>query len=204
MKNFQLLPITKIDTNEINNEVVYDLTVADDHSYCIGEGRAVHNCTTRRVTGVGVPQLSAIIECADAAHGLGGHIMADGGCTSIGDIAKAYGAGADFVMLGSMLAGFDESGGEVTFDEDGNKVKPFYGMSSDTAMSLHGGKASYRASEGRSLYIPVKGPVAPFLAEIEGGLRSTCTYVGASKLKDLPKRTTFIRVNRQLNTSLEK
>jgi GMP reductase len=176
------------------------LAGADIVKIGIGPGAA---CLTRRVTGVGVSQLSAVISCADAAHGLGGHIIADGGCVYTGDICKAFGAGADFVMLGSMLAGFDESGGETTFDEDGNIVKSFYGMSSDTAMSLRGGKAAYRASEGRSLYVPVKGPIEPFLNEIEGGLRSACTYVGASKLKDLPKRTTFIKVSRQLNTSLE-
>lgn len=153
-------------------------------------------CLTRRVAGVGYPQLSAVMECADAAHGLGGHIMSDGGCRFIGDIAKAFGAGADFVMLGSMLAGYDEGGG--VRDEQGNVT--VYGMSSDLAMSLNGvGKATYRASEGREVKTVSKGPVEPFLNEILGGLRSACTYVGASRLKDLPKRTTFVRVNRQLN-----
>lgn len=176
------------------------LAGADIVKVGIGSGAL---CLTRRVAGVGYPQLSAVIECADAAHGLGGHIISDGGCVHIGDIAKAFGAGADFVMLGSMLSGYDECGGHRTFDEDGNEVIVAYGMSSDTAMDLHGGKAPYRASEGRTVAIRRKGPVDPFLNELMGGLRSACTYVGASRLKDLSKRTTFIRVNRQLNTSLE-
>jgi GMP reductase len=157
-------------------------------------------CLTRRVAGVGYPQLSAIIECADAAHGLGGHIIADGGCTEIGDIAKAFGAGADFVMLGSMLMGYDECAGNWSYDPDtGIKSLEVYGMSSDRAMANHGGKQAHRASEGRCLTIPGKGPLDPFLFELQGGLRSACTYVGADKLKDLSKRTTFVRVNRQLN-----
>ena len=152
-------------------------------------------CTTRIQTGVGYPQLSAIIECADAAHGLGAHIIADGGCTCPGDVAKAFGGGADFVMLGGMLAGHDEGGGEIK----DNKVT-FYGMSSDTAMEKHhGGVAEYRSSEGRTVEIPYRGPVKHTIQDLLGGLRSTCTYVGASCLKRLPKCTTFIRVNRQVN-----
>jgi GMP reductase len=144
---------------------------------------------------VGYPQLSAIIECADAAHGLGGHIIADGGCTCPGDVAKAFGAGADFVMLGGMLAGHDQGGGII---EDG-KVK-FYGMSSDTAMEKHhGGVAPYRSSEGRTVEIPYKGNVDDTVRDILGGIRSTCTYVGAPTLKQLSKCTTFIRVNKQFN-----
>lgn len=153
-------------------------------------------CLTRRVAGVGYPQLSAVMECADAAHGLGGHVMSDGGCRFIGDVAKAFGAGADFVMLGSMLAGYDEGGGVRS--EQGHIT--VYGMSSDLAMDLNGvGKAAHRASEGREIVLASKGPVEPFLNELLGGLRSACTYVGASKIKDLPKCTTFVRVNRQLN-----
>jgi GMP reductase len=152
-------------------------------------------CTTRIQTGVGYPQLSAIIECADAAHGLGAHIIADGGCTCPGDVAKAFGGGADFVMLGGMLAGHDEGGGEIK----DNKVT-FYGMSSDTAMEKHhGGVAEYRSSEGRTVEIPYRGAVKHTIQDLLGGLRSTCTYVGASCLKRLPKCTTFIRVNRQVN-----
>jgi GMP reductase len=152
-------------------------------------------CTTRLQTGVGYPQLSAIIECADAAHGLGGHIIADGGCTCPGDVAKAFGAGADFVMLGGMLAGHDEGGGEI---KDGNVT--FYGMSSDTAMEKHsGGVAEYRSSEGRTVELSYKGPVVRTVLDLLGGLRSTCTYVGAPSLKQLSKCTTFIKVNRQIN-----
>ena len=154
-------------------------------------------CTTRKKTGVGYPQLSAVIECADAAHGLKGHIIADGGCSVPGDVVKAFAAGADFVMLGGMLAGHKE-GGASPFGE--NK---FYGMSSDTAMDLHnGGVANYRASEGKTVEIPYRGEVKHTMQDILGGLRSACTYVGASELKELSKRATFVRVTQQLNNSL--
>jgi GMP reductase len=133
------------------------LSGADIVKIGIGPGSV---CTTRAVTGVGYPQLSAIIECADAAHGLGGQVIADGGCTCPGDVAKAFGAGADFVMLGGMLAGHDESGGELIRAESGEQFKLFYGMSSTTAMSKHsGGVASYRAAEGKTVKIPYRGPV---------------------------------------------
>jgi len=150
-------------------------------------------------TGVGYPQLSAVIECADAAHGLGAHIISDGGCTVPGDIAKAFGGGADFVMIGGMLAGHDECGGK-TLEVDGKKVKEFYGMSSATAMKKHTGEvANYRASEGKHVLVPYRGPVDATVLDILGGLRSACTYVGASMLKHLTKRTTFIRVTQQTN-----
>lgn len=159
-------------------------------------------CTTRKMTGVGYPQLSAVIECADAAHGLKGHIIADGGCSTPGDVAKAFGAGADFVMLGGMLAGHTEGGGEIILKEN-KTYRRFYGMSSDTAMKTHnGGVAEYRASEGKTVEIPYRGPVENTMKEILGGLRSACTYVGAKELKELTKRTTFVRVNNQLNNSL--
>jgi GMP reductase len=154
-------------------------------------------------TGVGYPQLSAIIECADAAHGLGAHIIADGGCTCPGDVAKAFGAGADFVMLGGMLAGHDEGGGTKYEDFSFNPKQvfvEFYGMSSETAMDKHhGGVAEYRSSEGRTVRIKYKGQVETTIKDILGGLRSSCTYVGASTLKQLSKCTTFIRVNKQIN-----
>jgi GMP reductase len=156
-------------------------------------------CTTRRMTGVGYPQLSAIIECADAAHGLGGVICGDGGCTVPGDVAKAFGGGADFVMLGGMLAAHDESGGEVV-ERDGRTFRRFYGMSSAEAMEKYaGGVARYRASEGKSVLLEARGPVEATVQEILGGLRSACTYVGARKLKDLSKCTTFVRVSQQIN-----
>lgn len=177
-------------TADMTQELI--LRGADIIKVGIGPGSV---CTTRVQTGVGYPQLSAIIECADAAHGLGGHIIADGGCTCPGDVAKAFGAGADFVMLGGMLAGHDEGGGEI---KDGKVT--FYGMSSDTAMEKHhGGVAEYRSSEGRTVELPHRGPVKHTIQDLLGGLRSTCTYVGASCLKQLPKCTTFIRVNRQIN-----
>ncbi len=156
----------------------------------IGSGSA---CTTRSKTGVGYPQLSAIIECADAAHGMGGYVMSDGGCKEVGDIAKAFGAGADFVMLGGMLAGHDE--GDATKTVNGRQ---FYGMSSEVAQDKHnGGLATYRAAEGKTIEVPDRGPVKDTLQEILGGLRSCCTYVGAKYLKQLPKCTTFVRVCRQ-------
>jgi len=177
-------------TADMTQELI--LRGADIVKVGIGPGSV---CTTRVQTGVGYPQLSAIIECADAAHGLGGHIVADGGCTCPGDVAKAFGAGADFVMLGGMLAGHDEGGGDV---KDGKVT--FYGMSSDTAMNKHhGGVAEYRSSEGRTVTVPYKGSVKNTVLDLLGGLRSACTYVGAPSLKQLSKCTTFIRVNRQIN-----
>ncbi|PWC48273.1 GMP reductase [Azospirillum sp. TSA6c] len=178
------------------------LAGADIVKVGIGPGSV---CTTRKMTGVGYPQLSAIIECADAAHGLKGQVCGDGGCTVPGDISKAYGAGADFVMLGGMLAGHDECEGEIRYeDRDGNRVPvamTFYGMSSDTAMHKYsGGVASYRASEGKTVDVPYRGPVENTMQEIMGGVRSMMTYIGATRLKEVPKRTTFVRVGAQLNT----
>lgn len=181
-------------TGEMTEELL--LAGADIVKVGIGPGSV---CTTRVKTGVGYPQLSAIIECADAAHGLGGHIISDGGCTTPGDVAKAFGAGADFVMLGGMLAGHTESGGEL-IEVNGEKFKQFYGMSSKTAMDKHaGGVAEYRASEGKTVQVPFKGEVIYTVLDVLGGIRSTCTYVGASRLKELTKRTTFIRVSEQEN-----
>lgn len=175
------------------------LAGADIIKVGIGPGSV---CTTRKMTGVGYPQLSAVAECADAAHGLNGHIMADGGCVCAGDVAKAFAAGADFVMLGGMFAGHDESEGQNIVDEHGVIThKMFYGMSSDTAMlKYNGGVAKYRASEGKSVLVPYRGKIENTIQEILGGVRSACTYVGAQRLKDLSKCATFIRVNRQLNT----
>ena len=198
IKNFRdkypnvVLMAGNVVTPEMTEELI--LAGVDVVKVGIGPGSV---CTTRKMTGIGYPQLSAIIECADAAHGLQGHIIADGGCSVPGDIVKAFAAGADFVMLGSMLAGHKE-GGAIAFGD--NK---FYGMSSDTAMDLHnGGVANYRASEGKTVEIPYRGDVARTLQDILGGLRSACTYVGASELKELSKRTTFVRVTQQLNETL--
>ena len=177
-------------TADMTQELI--LRGADIIKVGIGPGSV---CTTRIQTGVGYPQLSAIIECADAAHGLGAHIIGDGGCVCPGDVAKAFGAGADFVMLGGMLAGHDEGGGHV----ENGKVT-FYGMSSDTAMNKHnGGVAEYRSSEGRTVTIPYRGPVKQTVLDLLGGIRSTCTYVGANTLKNLSKCTTFIKVTQQFN-----
>jgi GMP reductase len=184
--------------NVVTGEMVEELLLsgADIVKVGIGPGSA---CTTRVKAGVGYPQLSAVIECADAAHGLGGRIISDGGCTCPGDVAKAFGGGADFVMLGGMLAGHDESGGQI-LERDGRQYKLFYGMSSITAMDKHaGGVASYRASEGKTVEVPYRGPIDETVRDILGGVRSACTYVGASVLKELTKRTTFIRVREQEN-----
>ena len=189
------------------------LNGADIVKVGIGPGSV---CTTRIQTGVGYPQLSAVIECADAAHGLGGHIIADGGCVSPGDVAKAFAGGADFVMLGGMLAGHDEGGGEViskhfasgeaTRLDNGNflphyeekQFVQFYGMSSDAANKKHfGGLKDYRSSEGREVLVPYRGKVATTIQDILGGLRSACTYVGAPTLKQLSKCATFVRATNQ-------
>ena len=204
-------------TREMTEELI--LAGADIVKVGIGPGSV---CTTRIQTGVGYPQLSAVIECADAAHGLGGHIIADGGCTCPGDVAKAFAAGADFVMLGGMLAGHDEGGGEVitkiyetnevTKTDDGffesvyeeKQFVQFYGMSSESANDKHfGGLKNYRSSEGRTVLVPYRGEVARTVQEILGGVRSTCTYAGAMKLKQLAKCTTFIRCTQTHNPVYE-
>ena len=207
-------------TGEMTEELI--LNGADIVKVGIGPGSV---CTTRIQTGVGYPQLSAVIECADAAHGLGGHIIADGGCSCPGDVAKAFAAGADFVMLGGMLAGHDEGGGEVItryyetseleyevgehlnnrkHKVEEKKFVQFYGMSSDAANTKHfGGLKDYRSSEGREVLVPYRGAVANTLQNILGGIRSTCTYAGAMKLKQLSKCTTFVRVNNQFNKTYE-
>ncbi len=177
-------------TAEMTEELI--LKGADIVKCGIGPGSV---CTTRLMTGVGVPQLSGIIECADAANGVGGHVIADGGCVYPGDVAKAFGAGAHFVMLGGMLAGHDESEGEII-----NGKVTFYGMSSDAAMAKHGRrKDGYRGAEGKVVQIPHKGSVDATITEILGGVRSACTYIGAKRLKDMPKCATFVQVNNQVN-----
>ena len=181
-------------TGEMTEQLI--LSGADIVKVGIGPGSV---CTTRTKTGIGYPQLSAVIECADAAHGLGGLVCADGGCTCPGDVVKAFGAGADFVMIGGMFAGHTESEFEI-IEKDGLQFLEYFGSSSKRAMEKHnGGKANYRASEGKEVLIPYRGDVADTLEEILGGLRSACTYVGAQKLKYLSKCTTFVRVSNQLN-----
>ncbi|KJF93900.1 GMP reductase [Photobacterium angustum] len=184
--------------NVVTGDMVEELILAGADIVKVGIGPG-SVCTTRVKTGVGYPQLSAIIECADAAHGLGGRIIGDGGCSCAGDVAKAFGGGADFVMLGGMLAAHDESGGEL-IEQDGKTFMKFYGMSSQSAMDKHsGGVAKYRAAEGKTVLLPYRGPVENTIQDIMGGVRSTCTYVGAAQLKELTKRTTFIRVQEQEN-----
>lgn len=187
-------------TSEMTEQLV--LSGADLVKVGIGPGSV---CTTRVKTGVGYPQLSAIIECADAARGLGGAVISDGGCVVPGDVSKAFGAGTHFVMLGSMLAGHTESEAEVLTGDDGERYLLFYGMSSSTAMEKYsGGVSSYRASEGKTVKMKYKGDAHATVLDILGGVRSTCTYVGAKSLRELCKRTTFIRTNEQENRSLNK
>ena len=185
-------------TREITEELIIRGKV-DIVKIGIGPGSA---CLTRTKTGVGMPQLSAIMECADAAHGVNGFIIGDGGITCPGDIAKGFGGGADFIMMGGQFSGHDENPGEL-ITEGGNKYKLFYGMSSETAMKTHYGKMnSYRSSEGRTIKIKYKGKLEDTLLDFLGGLRSTCTYINAKSIKNISKCCTFVRVNRQLNTSL--
>ena len=175
------------------------LSGADIVKVGIGPGSV---CTTRIQTGVGYPQLSAVIECADAAHGLGAHVIADGGCTCPGDVAKGFGGGADFVMLGGMLAGHDEGNGKIV-KVNGEKFIEFYGSSSETANKKHyGGLSDYRSSEGRKVRVKYRGKINDTILNILGGVRSSCTYVGAPSLKQLSKCTTFVRVSSQFNDSL--
>ncbi len=184
--------------NVVTGEMVEELVLsgADIVKIGIGPGSV---CTTRIKTGVGYPQLSAVIECGDAAHGLGGQIVSDGGCRMPGDVAKAFGGGADFVMLGGMFAAHDECEGTIV-EEQGENFMLFYGMSSEAAMKRHKGDvAEYRAAEGKTVRLPLRGPVESTVKDILGGLRSACTYVGARHLKELTKRTTFIRTGEQEN-----
>jgi GMP reductase len=188
--------------NVVTREMVEELLLngnVDIVKVGIGSGAV---CTTRIKTGVGMPQLSAIIECADAAHGIGGHIISDGGITCPGDMAKAFGAGADFVMAGSIFAGHTENPGDIIV-ENNNKYKIFYGMSSKQAMEKHYGKMDvYRSSEGRCLKIKYKGDLKDTVLDYLGGLRSTCTYINARSIKEMSKCTTFMQVNQQINASL--
>ena len=189
---------TIIAGNVVTAEMTEELIIqgADIVKIGIGPGSV---CTTRTMAGVGVPQFSAVMECADAANGVGGHIMADGGCNMPGDLAKAFGAGAHFVMLGGMLAGHNESEVEVK-----NGRREFYGMSSDRAREIHGKrKDGYRGNEGRAVILPDRGPVKETVEDILGGVRSSCTYIGARRLKDIPKCASFVRCNQPLNTVFE-
>jgi GMP reductase len=189
--------------NVVTREIVEELILnggVDVVKVGIGPGSA---CLTRMKTGVGMPQLSAIMECADAAHGVGGHIIGDGGITCPGDMAKAFGGGADFVMVGGAFSGHDENPGEIIMNPDGSQSKLFYGMSSSYAMIKHyGGMNEYRASEGRTIRVPYRGPLTNTVLDYLGGLRSTCTYINASCIKHMSLCTTFVQVSQQLNTSL--
>ena len=185
--------------NVVTPEMTEELIIngADVVKIGIGPGSV---CTTRTMTGVGVPQFSAILDCADAANGVDGHIMADGGCVCPGDIAKAFGGGAHMVMIGGMLAGHDESEQEVV---DG-KIE-FYGMSSDRAREKHGKrKDGYRGNEGRLISLPYRGPVQGTVEDILGGVRSACTYIGARRLKDMPKCASFVTTNNVQNQIYER
>ena len=183
-------------TREMSEQLILDGGV-DIVKAGIGGGSA---CTTRLKTGIGMPQLSCVIECSDACHGVKGHLISDGGITCPGDMVKAFGGGSDFVMMGGQFAGHDQSGGELV-EIDGKKYKQFYGMSSDKAQETHFGKMEkYRSSEGRVLKIPYKGDLNDTVLDYLGGVRSACTYINAESVKQIPKCATFIRVNQQLNS----
>jgi len=193
---------TIIAGNVVTADMTQELVMngADIVKVGIGPGSV---CTTRIQTGVGYPQLSAVIECADAAHGLGAHIIADGGCTCPGDVAKAFGGGGDFAMLGGMFAGHEEGGGKK-IKKNGSQFIEFYGSSSDTAITKHyGGLSDYRSSEGKKVQLKYRGKIKDTVQNILGGLRSSCTYVGAPSLKQLSKCTTFVRVNQQFNDTFK-
>ena len=185
--------------NIVTREMAEELILNGKVDVCkagIGPGSV---CTTRLKTGVGMPQLSAILECADAAHGVGGHIISDGGITCPGDMAKAFGAGADFVMVGGQFAGHSQNPGDI-IEENGKQYKMFYGMSSEKAQETHFGKMnSYRSSEGRVMKIPYKGDLNNTVQDYLGGLRSACTYINAKTIKHMAKCTTFVRVSQQVN-----
>ena len=187
---------TIIAGNVVTGDMTSELLMAGADIIKVGVGPG-SVCTTRIKTGVGYPQLSAVIECADAAHAIGGHIIADGGCNSSGDIVKAFAAGADFVMIGGMLAGHDECDGELVFEDDVEEPvgMKFYGMASNTAMERHGHpNREYRGEEGKTVTVPYRGAVDHTVLDILGGIRSACTYVGAKRLKDLTKCATFVKV----------
>ena len=193
------LIVGNVCTAEMTEELI--LAGADIIKCGIGPGSA---CTTRKIAGVGQPQLSTILECAEIAHKLGAHIIADGGCRFAGDVVKAFGAGADFVMLGGMLAGTDESAGELIIENEENKenkkkYKLFYGMSSQKAQDKYSEFKDYRASEGKVAKVPYKGPVRNIIHEIFGGLRSACTYTNSQKLQELSQNTTFLKVSETTN-----
>ena len=184
--------------NVVTPEMTEELIIngADVVKIGIGPGSV---CTTRTMTGVGVPLFSGIVDCSDAANGVGGHIMADGGCVHPGDIAKAFGGGAHMVMIGGMLAGHDESETQVV---DGKRE--FYGMSSDRAREVHGQrKDGYKGNEGRLISLPDRGPVAKTLEDIIGGVRSACTYIGARRIKDMAKCASFVTTHNVINRVYE-
>ena len=201
----QLPNATIIAGNVVTADMTAELILAGVDIIKVGVGPG-SVCTTRIKTGIGYPQLSAVIECADAAHGLGAHIIADGGCNSSGDIAKAFAAGADFVMIGGMLSGHEECDGELVFEDDVEEPvgMKFYGMASNTAMKRHGHpNREYRGEEGKTVTVPYRGLVQGTVLDILGGVRSACTYVGARRLKDLTKCATFVRVNNTHNRIYE-
>ena len=201
-----LLPsATIIAGNVVTADMTAELILAGADIVKVGVGPG-SVCTTRIKTGIGYPQLSAVIECADAAHGVGGHIIADGGCNSSGDIVKAFAAGADFVMIGGMLAGHDECDGELIFEDDNPDPigMNFYGMASKTGMDRHGhANREYRGEEGKTVTVPYRGAVRDTVVDILSGVRSGCTYVGANRLKDLTKCATFVKVNSTHNRVYE-
>ena len=189
--------------NVVTPEGVEALSLAGADLVKVGIGSG-SMCLTRRVAGVGYPQLSAVLECAQIAEALGIGIVSDGGIIYPGDFAKSFIAGAAFVMAGGMFAGHDECGGEIKHGEHGELRMLHYGMSSKTANEKYnGGLSDYRASEGRTVEVPYRGSVRNTIQEIFGGLRSACSYVGAFNLPSLYEHGKLVKVNRTINNIFE-
>ena len=182
--------------NVVTPDSVYELMSqcgVDIVKIGIGSGAV---CTTRLKAGVGYPQLSAMLECKSAAELGGGYLISDGGIVYPCDIAKAFAAGSDFVMCGSILAGHDESPGELVIAEDGQKYKTYYGMASETAVKKYNeGKMGYRTAEGKKVLIKLKGPLDTTIEDINGSLRSACSYTDSRNLEEFYNKSKFIEVN---------
>ncbi|MGH9903928.1 MAG: IMP dehydrogenase, partial [Pyrinomonadaceae bacterium] len=181
---------------------VFNLEVEEDHTY-IANRVAVHNCTTRVVTGAGVPQITAIHNCVQAARGTGVPVIADGGVKFSGDVAKAIAAGADVVMIGSLFAGTEESPGELILFQ-GRSFKAYRGMGSIGAMR-EGSRDRYAQEsteaesklvpEGIEGRVPYKGTLADMVTQLIGGLRAGMGYTGCRSLKEFQEQTRFVRIS---------
>ncbi len=200
-EHYIYIPILSVEVEEDQELEVFNLEVAEEHTY-VANGVVVHNCTTRVISGAGVPQITAIAECAKAAEGSDVPIIADGGIKFSGDITKAIAAGADSVMIGSLLAGTDESPGELILYQ-GRSYKSYRGMGSLAAMKQGSrdrygqedeeaeGKLVPEGIEGRVTY---KGSTAALIAQLVGGLRAGMGYTGCRTIKELQQKARFMKI----------